>query len=155
MVTRDAVAEAFAGDWQANDVGSFGRQAATCRRSRSCAKPAGAKRLVARVGEGGVTRRRTNAAAVDRQHAVLWLIAAVVVYSAVALSGVWIASLGQDVRGLFVALEQNQQTQDALLAQYSRLLIERSTLSSYQNVDQVAEQQLTMRFPEIVERVTP
>jgi cell division protein FtsL len=102
-----------------------------------------------------VTRRRTNAAAVDRQHAVLWLIAAVVVYSAVALSGVWIASLGQDVRGLFVALEQNQQTQDALLAQYSRLLIERGTLSSYQNVDQVAEQQLTMRFPEIVERVAP
>ena len=102
-----------------------------------------------------MTRRRTNAAAVDRQHAVLWLIAAVVVYFAVALSGVWIASLGQDVRGLFVALEQNQQAQDALLAQYSRLLIERSTLSSYQNVDQVAEQQLTMRFPEIVERVAP
>jgi cell division protein FtsL len=102
-----------------------------------------------------MTRRRTNAAAVDRQHAVFWLIAAVVVYLAVALSGVWVASLGQDVRGLFVALEQNQRTQDALLAEYSRLLIERGTLSSYQNVDQVAEQQLTMRFPEIVERVTP
>ena len=100
-----------------------------------------------------MTRRRTNAAAADRQRAVFWLVAAAVVYVGVALSGVWIASLGQDVRGLFIALEQNQQTQDALLAQYSRLLIERSTLSSYQNVDQVAEQQLTMRFPEIVERV--
>jgi cell division protein FtsL len=102
-----------------------------------------------------MTRRRTNAAAADRQHALFWLVAAAVVYVGVALSGVWIASLGQDVRGLFVALEQNQRTQDALLAQYSRLLIERSTLSSYQNVDQVAEQQLTMRFPEIVERVAP
>jgi cell division protein FtsL len=99
--------------------------------------------------------RRTNAAAADRQHAVLWFAAAVVVYVSVALSGVWIASLGQDVRGLFVALEQNQRAQDALLAQYSRLLIERGTLSSYQNVDQVAEQQLTMRFPELVERVAP
>lgn len=101
-----------------------------------------------------MTRRRANAAA-ERQHALYWFVAAAVVYVSVALSGVWIASLGQDVRGLFVALEQNQQTQDALLAQYSRLLIERSTLSSYQNVDQVAEQQLTMRFPEIVERVAP
>jgi cell division protein FtsL len=101
-----------------------------------------------------MNRRRTNAAA-DRRHAPLWLVAAAVVYVGVALSGVWIASLGQDVRGLFVALEQNQRAQDALLAQYSRLLIERSTLSSYQNVDQVAEQQLTMRFPEIVERVAP
>jgi cell division protein FtsL len=101
-----------------------------------------------------MTRRRTNAIA-DRQHAMYWFVASAVVYVGVALSGVWIASLGQDVRGLFVALERNQRTQDALLAQYSRLLIERSTLSSYQNVDQVAEQQLTMRFPEIVERVAP
>jgi cell division protein FtsL len=67
-----------------------------------------------------------------------WLVGAGVVYVSVALSGVWIASLGQDVRGLFVAIEQNQQTQDALLAEYSRLLIERGTLSSYQNVERVA-----------------
>lgn len=102
-----------------------------------------------------MTRRRVNAAAASRQHALLWFVAAVVVYAGVALSGVWIASLGQDVRGLFIALEQNQRAQDALLAQYSRLLIERGTLSAYQNVDQVAEQQLTMRFPELVERVAP
>ena len=78
-----------------------------------------------------------------------------VVYVAIALTGVWIASLGQDVRGLFVALERNQQQQDALLAEYSRLLLERGTLASYQNVDQVAERRLAMRFPEQVERVSP
>lgn len=90
-----------------------------------------------------------------RRHALLWFVAAVVVYTGVALSGVWIAALGQDVRGLFIAIEQKQRAQDALLAEYSRLLIERGTLSSYQNVDQVAEEQLAMRFPELVERVAP
>jgi cell division protein FtsL len=84
-----------------------------------------------------------------------WVVATCVVYVAIALTGVWIASLGQDVRGLFVALERNQQQQDALLAEYSRLLLERGTLASYQNVDQVAERRLAMRFPEQVERVSP
>ena len=100
-----------------------------------------------------MTRRRTK-----RGHSAPewhWLAGAAVVYVGVALSGVWIASLGQDVRGLFVAIERNQQTQDALLDQYSRLLIERGTLASYQNVDQLAEAQLAMRFPEVVERVAP
>jgi cell division protein FtsL len=68
---------------------------------------------------------------------------------------VWIAATAQNVRGLFVALQHNQAQQDALLAEYSRLLIERGTLSSYQNVDQIAERQLAMRFPEKVERVSP
>ncbi len=84
-----------------------------------------------------------------------WMAATAVIYVGVALTGVWIASLGHDVRGLFVAIEQNQQSQDAILAQYSRLLIERGTLASYQNVDQLAERQLAMRFPELVERVAP
>jgi cell division protein FtsL len=96
---------------------------------------------------------RSRAVLRPRRPAWHWLFGGAVVYVGVALSGVWIASLGQDVRGLFVAIEQNQRTQDALLAEYSRLLIERGTLSSYQNVDQVAERQLAMRFPELVERV--
>ena len=93
---------------------------------------------------------KANEAGVGR-----WVLATCVVYAAIALTGVWIASLGQDVRGLFVALERNQQQQDALLAEYSRLLLERGTLASYQNVDQVAERRLAMRFPEQVERVSP
>jgi len=82
-----------------------------------------------------------------------WLLAAGVLYAGVAASGVWIAATAQNVRGLFVALEHNQDEQDALLDEYSRLLIERGTVSSYQNVDQVAERQLAMRFPETVQRV--
>jgi cell division protein FtsL len=99
-----------------------------------------------------VSRRRQNASGSGDWR---WVTATCVVYVAIALTGVWIASLGQDVRGLFVALERNQQQQDALLAEYSRLLLERGTLASYQNVDEVAERRLAMRFPEQVERVSP
>lgn len=99
-----------------------------------------------------MTRRRTTA---DRRLAWQWLAAAGAIYAGIAVSGVWIAATAQNVRGLFVALQHNQAQQDALLAEYSRLLIERGTLSSYQNVDQIAERQLAMRFPETVERVSP
>ena len=99
-----------------------------------------------------MTRKRTTA---DRRPAWQWLAAAGAIYVGIAVSGVWIAATAQNVRGLFVALQHNQAQQDALLAEYSRLLIERGTLSSYQNVDQIAERQLAMRFPETVERVSP
>ena len=90
-----------------------------------------------------------------RQSSLHWLVAAGAIYVGIAISGIWIASMASDVRGRFVALEQNQRAQDALLAQYSRLLIERATLASYRNVDEVAARQLEMRFPEVVERVAP
>jgi cell division protein FtsL len=99
-----------------------------------------------------MTRKRATA---GRRPAWQWLAAAGAIYVGIAASGVWIAATAQNVRGLFVALQHNQAQQDALLAEYSRLLIERGTLSSYQNVDQIAERQLAMRFPETVERVSP
>ena len=99
-----------------------------------------------------MTRQRAATSARPPWH---WFAAAGIVYVCVAVSGVWIAATAQDVRGLFIALEHNQKQQDALLEEYSRLLIERGTLSSYQNVDQIAERQLAMRFPETVERVSP
>lgn len=99
-----------------------------------------------------MTRKRATA---GRRPAWQWLAAAGAIYAGIAVSGVWIAATAQNVRGLFVALQHNQAQQDALLAEYSRLLIERGTLSSYQNVDQIAERQLAMRFPETVERVSP
>jgi cell division protein FtsL len=95
-------------------------------------------------------KRRTGQ---ERRAPWQWLLAVVAIYGGVATSGVWIAATAQDVRSLFIALERNQDEQDALLDDYSRLLIERGTVSSYQNVDQVAERQLAMRFPETVQRV--
>lgn len=91
---------------------------------------------------------------VERRATWQWGLAIGVIYAAVAASGVWVAATAQSVRGLFVALERNQDQQDALLDEYSRLLIERGTVSSYQNVDQVAERQLAMRFPEAVQKVS-
>jgi cell division protein FtsL len=87
------------------------------------------------------------------QRSRLWLIAGVVVYLGVAISGVWVAAGSHEARQLFVQLERGQRVQDELLADYSRLLLERSMLSSFENVDQVAEHRLSMRFPEAVERV--
>ena len=84
-----------------------------------------------------------------------WLIGGIAVYVLVAASGIGVAAQSQHVRDLFVELERTQTRQDELLSDYSRLLLERSTLASYQNVDLLAEQRLAMRFPELVERVTP
>ncbi|TDJ22917.1 MAG: hypothetical protein E2O54_11885 [Gammaproteobacteria bacterium] len=83
-----------------------------------------------------------------------WLLVGTVIYLGVAATGVLVARSSQEMRTLNLAVEQNQDTRDHLLAQYSRLLLERSTLTAYQNVDEIAEQTLDMRFPERVERVT-
>ncbi len=58
-----------------------------------------------------------------------------------------------DRRVLFHELTRNQEAQDRLLEEYSRLLLERGTLVSYQNVDHVAKKHLNMRFPERVTSV--
>ena len=86
---------------------------------------------------------------------VRWLIVGVGIYAGLALTGLLVAWSSQSVRRLHVEIEAHQREQDAMLAEYSRLLIERSMVGSFQNVDQVAERQLSMTFPESVERVKP
>ncbi len=75
-----------------------------------------------------------------------------VVCAAAAAAGIQVASQAQELRGSFVRLTGVQQQRDALLAEYSRLLLERGTLSSYRNVGETAKERLSMRFPE---EVTP
>lgn len=94
------------------------------------------------------SRRQTRRAANPR-----WLLIGILAYLGLAGTGIGVARYSQEYRSLFYALEQDQRAQDKLLARYSRLLLERSTLASYQNVDDIAEQRLGMRFPEHVERV--
>jgi cell division protein FtsL len=86
---------------------------------------------------------------------VRWLVVGVGVYVGLAVTGLLIAWSSQSVRRLHVEIEAKARAQDAMLAEYSRLLIERSMVGSFQNVDQVAERQLSMTFPESVERVKP
>lgn len=73
----------------------------------------------------------------------------------VVASGIQVARVSHEVRRLHGALESAQRSQDEHLADYSRLLLERSALASYQNVEHLAETELAMQFPDHVERVAP
>lgn len=72
---------------------------------------------------------------------------------AIVGSGIQVALVSHQVRRLHSELEVAQKTQDEHLAEYSRLLLERSALSAYQNVERLAEDKLDMRFPRDVERI--
>lgn len=79
----------------------------------------------------------------------------VVLLLAVVASGIQVALVGHDVRRLHGELEAAQKAQDEHLAEYSRLLLERSALSAYQNVERLAESELDMTFPDRVEHLDP
>jgi cell division protein FtsL len=51
-------------------------------------------------------------------------------------------------------MDELQSNQDVLLANYSRLLLERSTLASMQTVEAVATTELQMFFPETIVQVS-
>lgn len=68
--------------------------------------------------------------------------------------GVQSAQQSQRMRTLYSQLQQDALAKDALLAQQSRLLIERGALQSFNSVDRLAEDKLNMRFPESITRVT-
>lgn len=70
-------------------------------------------------------------------------------------SGIQVVYQTHEVRRLHVELQSVQRAQDELLSEYTRLLLERGTLASYQNVERLAVQELSMTFPESVERIEP
>ncbi len=72
---------------------------------------------------------------------------------AAVASGIQVARQTHEVRRLYADLQAAQRVQDELLADYSRLLLERSTLAAYQNVERLAQAQLAMQFPDTVERI--
>ena len=82
-----------------------------------------------------------------------WFFFGVLALLGVAASGVQVIRVTDDRRALFHELTRNQEIQDSLLQEYSRLLLERGTLLSYQNVDRIAQRRLNMRFPEQVTSV--
>ncbi len=83
------------------------------------------------------------------------LVAFVVLLVAVVASGIQVALVSHQVRRLHSQLEVAQKNQDEHMAEYSRLLLERSALAAYQNVEQVAEKKLDMTFPQDVESIEP
>jgi cell division protein FtsL len=84
-----------------------------------------------------------------RRPFLLFLVLLVLVTS----SGIQVARVSHQVRELHGELEMAQKTQDRYLSAYSRLLLERGALSSYQNVERLAEGKLAMHFPSDVEQV--
>jgi len=72
---------------------------------------------------------------------------------AAVASGIQVTRQTHEVRRLYADLQAAQRVQDELLADYSRLLLERSTLAAYQNVERLAQAQLAMQFPDTVERI--
>ncbi|MCZ6656276.1 MAG: cell division protein FtsL [Gammaproteobacteria bacterium] len=72
---------------------------------------------------------------------------------AVIGSGAQVAFVTHEVRETHVELQALLRDQDRLLAEHSRLLLERGALAAYQNVERVAEAELSMHFPTDVERI--
>ena len=82
-----------------------------------------------------------------------WFFFGILTLLGVAASGIQVIRVTDDRRALFLELTRNQEAQDSLLEEYSRLLLERGTLLSYQNVDRIAQRRLNMYFPEKVTSV--
>lgn len=83
------------------------------------------------------------------------LVIFLVLLAGIVGSGIQVALVSHEVRELHGELESAQRAQDEHLADYSRLLLERSALSAYQNVERLAENELAMQFPDKVERIEP
>jgi cell division protein FtsL len=83
------------------------------------------------------------------------LLALVTLLLGATASGIQVVYQTHEVRRLHVELQSVQRAQDELLSEYTRLLLERGTLASYQNVERLAVQELSMTFPESVERIEP
>ncbi|MEZ5558798.1 MAG: cell division protein FtsL [Pseudomonadales bacterium] len=71
----------------------------------------------------------------------------------VVASSIQVVWMSQAVRQLHVELQSAQRDQDQHVAEQSRLLLERSALTAFQNVERIAEGELAMHFPESVERI--
>ena len=56
-------------------------------------------------------------------------------------------------RMLYQQLDELQKQQNAMMAEHSRLLLERSAVASMHQVEQVAQAKLDMQFPPVVAEV--
>ena len=69
------------------------------------------------------------------------------------LSGLQVAYATGTVRGQHRTLQTLQNQLDRAVAVYSRLQLELAAVAAYQQVEQTAEEELGMTFPEDVTRV--
>ena len=80
----------------------------------------------------------------------MWLGVTVAVYALAGLTGIGVALKAAEMRALFTHLEDVREIRDGHLEEYKFLLLERATLTSYQDVERIAVAELDMRFPDEV-----
>ncbi len=73
----------------------------------------------------------------------------------VLASGLQVVITTHELRATHRLFQEARNQQDLLLAEHSRLLLERGALVAYQNIERVAVAELGMRFPDQVERIVP
>lgn len=83
------------------------------------------------------------------------LAVAVALLAGAVASGLQVVMVSHQFRDVHGRLEQTRNYQDLLLAEHSRLLIERGALAAYHHVERVAAAELDMQFPDGVERISP
>lgn len=83
------------------------------------------------------------------------LLAILIIAGLLVSSGLALVRAAQAMRSLHSELDQLQTRQHSLMADYSRLLLERSSFASLQTVETVAAQELRMQFPQAIEEVVP
>lgn len=99
-------------------------------------------------------RHRGKVATLPPVTLVRWQVMLLLVLTiAVSASGLSLVKAAQQMRSLHSALDVLQSAQDRQMADYSRLLLERSTFASLQTVEVVALEELQMKFPLEVEGV--
>ena len=70
-----------------------------------------------------------------------WCAVFAVLLGVIVYSGLRTVAAAHDMRGLYSSLTQVQREQDRLLEEHSRLMLERGTLGSMQNIEVVAQTQ--------------
>ena len=103
------------------------------------------------------TRRKRKPHAVLKEELIIlsrWQILILLALTfSVAASGLALVDSAQQMRSLHSGLDTLQSKQDRLMAQYSRLLLERSAFAGLQTVEIVASEELNMRFPRKIEAI--
>ncbi|MCR9261521.1 MAG: cell division protein FtsL [Pseudomonadaceae bacterium] len=80
--------------------------------------------------------------------AMAWCAVFAALLGMIVFSGLRTVAAAHEMRSLYGSLTQVQREQDRLLEEHSRLMLERGTLGSMQNIEVVAQTQLGMEFPE-------
>ena len=82
----------------------------------------------------------------------LWILCGLITMLGVLISGTMVVNQSKQRQLLYRQAIELREERDQQLAEYSRLTLERGSLSSYQRVQRIANEDLEMDFPD---RVTP